>query len=72
MYKRARNACVNFFLAWVKYVPNFTLFCLESELCCNFALIGVIHMAFNLVNFHFYLKRGTNKINYIILASLDV
>ena len=32
MYKRASNTCVNFFLAWVKYVPNFTLFCRESEL----------------------------------------
>ena len=56
-YKRASNACVNFFLAWVKYVPNFTLFCRESELCCDFALLGVILMAFNLVSFYFYFKK---------------
>ena len=36
MYKHARGGGVNFFLAWVKYVPNFTLFCRESELRCNF------------------------------------
>ena len=56
-YKRAINACVKNFLARVKYVRNFTLFCRESELCCDFALLGVIFMAFNLVNFYFYFKK---------------
>ena len=56
-YKRASNACVNFFLGRVKYVPNFTLFCRKSELCRNFALLGVILMAFNLVRFYFYFKK---------------
>ena len=27
-----------------------------SELCCNFALFGVVLMAFILVNFNFYFK----------------
>ena len=56
-YKCANNACVNFFLAWVKYMLNFLLFCCESEVCCNFALLGVIPMAFDLVNFYFYFKK---------------
>ena len=71
-YKGASNACVTFFLAWVKYVQNFMLFCCKSELCCDFALLGVVLMAFSLVNLYFYFKRGTNTINYIILASIDV
>jgi len=41
------------FLSLLKYVLNFTLFCRKSELCCNFALIGVILMDFNLVSFYF-------------------
>ena len=57
MYKRANNACVNFFLAWVKYVPNCRLFCRKSELCCDFTLFGVIIMAFNLVNLNFCFKK---------------
>ena len=56
-YKRASNPCVNFVVAWVKYVPNFTLVCHESELCCDFPLLGEILMAFNLVNFNFYFKK---------------
>ena len=36
-FKRASNACVNFFLARVKSVPNFTVFCCKSEGCRNFA-----------------------------------
>ena len=59
-YKRASNACVNFFLAWVNYEPNFTLFCRESELCCNFVLLWVILMAFHLVSFYFYFKKRKN------------
>ena len=39
-YKLASNACINFFLARVKYVQNFTLLCCKNELCCNFALLG--------------------------------
>ena len=35
-------------------------------------MLGVIPMAFNLVNFTFTFKRGTNKISYITLASIDV
>ena len=54
MYKHASNACVIFFLAWLKYVANFALFCRKSELRCNFALFGVILMAFDLVSFYFY------------------
>ena len=50
-YERASNAHVNFFLAHVKSVPNFTLFCRKNELCCDFAFCRVIHsMAFKLVN----------------------
>ena len=70
-FKRTSNARVNFFLALVKYFPNFTLFCCENELCCAFALLGVILMDFNLVNFTITLNRETNKFNYIILASMD-
>ena len=43
-YERASNARVNFFIFWVKSVTNSTLFCRESELCCNFALFVVILM----------------------------
>ena len=49
-YERASNACVNFVLAWMKSVQNFTLFCCENELCRDFALCRVILMAFKLVN----------------------
>ena len=49
-YKLASNACVKLFLAWVKSVPNFTLFCCERELCREFTLFWVILMAYNLVN----------------------
>ena len=72
MYKHASNACVNYSLAWVKYVPNFTLFCRESELCCNFLILGVTFLAFHWEIFTFILKIGTNKLNYIILASIDM
>ena len=50
-FQRASNAGVNFFLAGVKCVPNFTLFCCKSELCRDFALFGVILKGFYLVNF---------------------
>ena len=50
-FQRASNAGVNFFLARVKWVPNFTLFCCKSELCCDFALFLVILKGFYLVNF---------------------
>ena len=33
------NACVNNFLAEVKSVPNFTVFCRKSEKCRNFSLL---------------------------------
>ena len=49
MYEGASNACVIFFLARVKSVPNFTLFRCEDELCRNFGLYRVILMAFELV-----------------------
>ena len=51
MYERASNACVIFFIVWVKSGTKSTLFCWEIELCCHSALLGVILMAFNLVNF---------------------
>ena len=47
----------DFVVAWVKYVPNFRLFCCKSDLCREFALLVVILMAFNLVNFYFYFKK---------------
>ena len=42
MFQCASNAGVNFFLARVKFVPNFTLFCCKSELCRDFAFLGGI------------------------------
>ena len=42
MFQRASNAGVHFFLARVKFVPNFTLFYRKSELCRDFALLGGI------------------------------
>ena len=71
-FKRASKACVIYFLALVKYVPNFTLFCRESELCCNFSILGVIFLAFHWEIFTFIFKIGTNKLNYIILAFIDM
>ena len=50
-YKRVSNACVIFFLGWVKSVLNFMLFCRISALCGNFGFFGVILLAFDLVNF---------------------
>ena len=50
-YERASNACVNFFLPWVKSVPSFTLFCCKNELYRNFALCRVILMGFTMVKF---------------------
>ena len=38
-----------------------TLFCCESELCCDFALFGLILMAFNLVNFKILLQKEERK-----------
>ena len=38
--KRASNACVKFFLGWIKSVPKFTLFCRESKLCCELVFWG--------------------------------
>ena len=49
-YERASNACVNFFLALVKSVQNFTLFCRKNELCRYFVRFRVVLMAFKLVN----------------------
>ena len=50
-YERASNACVDFFIVWVKSVTKSTLFCRKSELCRDFALFGVILMALKLVKF---------------------
>ena len=47
-FQRASNAGAFFFLARVKFVPNFTLFCRKSELGCNFALFGLTLKAVNL------------------------
>ena len=49
-YERASNACVKNFLAWIKSVPNFTMFCRKNELCRNFARCRVVLMPFKLVN----------------------
>ena len=49
-YERASNAHVNFIIVWIKSVTDSTLFCRESELCCDFALFGVIIFALNSVN----------------------
>ena len=65
MYKRASNACVHFIIVWVKSVTNSMLLCRKSDLCCNFALFGVIHMAFTL-------KSGNKIINDINIVSLVV
>ena len=62
-YECASNARVNFFIVWVKSVTSFTLFCRKWELCCDFALFGVILIAFNSVKFYFYIKK--RKINYL-------
>ena len=43
----ASNECVIFFIVWVKFVTESTLFCPESELFFDFALFGVILMNFN-------------------------
>ena len=56
-FQRASNAGVNCFLPRVKCVPNFTLFCCKSELCCNFALFGVIIKDFYLLNFLILLSK---------------
>ena len=45
-------------------MPNFTLFCRKSELCCNFVLFGVVLVAFIMVNFYFYFKKR-NQSNYL-------
>ena len=37
--ERASNARINFFLAWVKTVTNFTVFYRKSEEFCNVALL---------------------------------
>ena len=42
--------CKFLFLALVKLLPNFTLFCRKNEVCRNFAPNRVILMAFRLVN----------------------
>ena len=49
-YEHASNACVNFLLARVKSVPNFTFFCCKNGLCRYFALWWEILMTFKLVN----------------------
>ena len=46
----ASNARVNLFLARVKSVPNFTLFCRKNDLYPNLALCRLILLAFNLVS----------------------
>ena len=67
-YERASNVCVKFFLARVKSVPNFTLFCCKNELCCDFVLCRVILITFKLV----YFKKRKFVIYNIIVASIDV
>ena len=50
-YERVNNVRVNLILSGVKSVSTFTLFCQESETCCNFAFFLVTVMAVNLLNF---------------------
>ena len=45
-YERANNVHVKCFLSRVKFEPNFTLFCRKSELCRDFAHLGVIFQHF--------------------------
>ena len=61
------NACVNFFTVCAKSVTNSTLFCRKSELCCDFALFGMILLAFN-----FPLKKRKMLIYDIIVTSIVV
>ena len=49
--KMFQHAGLIFFLARVKFVPNFTLFCRKSELCRDFALFGVTLKTVNLKKF---------------------
>ena len=56
-FQPASNAGVNFFLAPVKCVPKFTLFCCKSELCCDFPLFGVILKGFYSVHFKIMLSK---------------
>ena len=58
-FQRASNAGSNFFLVRVKCVPNFTLSCRKSELCCNFAPFGVILRIFCLAFFYFWCQKRT-------------
>ena len=44
-YERANNVHVKCFLSRVKFGPNFTLFCRKSELCRDFAHLGVFFLA---------------------------
>ena len=72
-FQRASNAGVNFFLARVKCVPSFTLFCCKSELFCNFALLGGNTEGFLFGKYlNIAVKRGFIVYYYIIVASIDV
>ena len=72
-YEHASNAFVNFHLAWVKSVPNFTLFCRKNELCRHFVCCRVILTPFKLVNCYLCtLKRGKLDINHIVVGSIYV
>ena len=61
----ACKQCVcKFFSSLGKICAKSLLFFLcKSELCCDFALLGGILMALNLVNFYFYLTNSRNKSN---------
>ena len=53
-------------------MTNSRLFCCKCELCCDFLLFGVIHIAFDLVNILLYFKKKTNLIYEKIVASIVV
>ena len=71
-YKRASNACVNFFIVLVKSVINSTLFCCKSEICCDLARFCVILMAWIWWILNFYLKKRKLFIYDIVVASIVV
>ena len=54
------STVVQFFLAWVKSVPNFRLICRKNELCRNFARCMVILIAFELVNCYILFQKEEN------------
>ena len=70
MYERVNNVCVNFFVALVKSVPSFTLFCRESEQCHNFALLGLHSWLLSFI-FYCHFKRSKKALPTLLLLISD-